>query len=68
MFDMIKERTYFIIKLDYSCIHRHQNALVSLKEFSNIFIDDSFAILGVIKMVFNQAVFTDEALVLATEF
>jgi hypothetical protein len=68
LFDMIKERTDFIIKLDYSCIHRHQNALVSLKEFSNIFIDHSFAVLRVIKMVLDQAVFTDEALVLATEF
>jgi hypothetical protein len=34
------------------------------EEFSNILTDDSLAILGVIKMVLNQAVFTDEALVL----
>jgi hypothetical protein len=38
------------------------------KEFSNIFIDDSFAVLGVIKMVLNKAIFTDEALMLTTEF
>jgi hypothetical protein len=37
------------------------------EEFRNIFIDDSLAILGVIKMVLNQAVFTDEALVLPTK-
>jgi hypothetical protein len=37
------------------------------EEFSNILTDDSLAILGVIKMVLNQAVFTDEVLVLPTK-
>jgi hypothetical protein len=37
------------------------------EEFSNILTDDSLAILGVIKMVLNQAVFTDEDLVLPTK-
>jgi hypothetical protein len=37
------------------------------EEFSNILIDYTFAILGVIKMVLNQAIFTDETLVLPTK-
>jgi hypothetical protein len=37
------------------------------KEFSNIFIENSFAVLGMIKMVINKAIFTDEALVLSTK-
>jgi hypothetical protein len=37
------------------------------KEFSNIFIDNAFAVLGVIKMVINKAIFTDKTLVLSTE-
>jgi hypothetical protein len=39
-----------------------------LKELSYIFIDNAFAVLRVINMVVNKAIFTDEALVLATEF
>jgi hypothetical protein len=38
------------------------------KEFSNIFIDDTYTILRVINMIANKAIFTDEALVLSTEF
>jgi hypothetical protein len=67
MFNMVNERCDFIIQLDDSCVYRHQNALMLFKEFSNIFTDNAFAVLGVIKMVINKAIFTDKTLVLSTE-
>jgi hypothetical protein len=53
MFHMVNERSDLIIQLYNSCVHRHQNVLVLFKEFSNIFIENTFAVLGMIKMVIN---------------
>ncbi len=39
-----------------------------LKECRYVFINDYFTLLGVIKMVIDQAIFTDKTLVLPAEF
>jgi hypothetical protein len=64
---MVNERSDFLIQLNYPCVHRHQNALMFFKEFGNIFMDNTFTVLRVIKMIINKAIFTNEALMLPTE-
>ena len=45
---MIKERSGFIVKLDDFGVQRHKNALVSLKELSDILVNYSFAVLSMV--------------------
>jgi hypothetical protein len=65
---MTQKVSDILIQLYNFSVQTHYNALMSLKKLSNVLIDDSLAVLRMIKVIFNQAVFTDEALVLSAKF
>jgi hypothetical protein len=65
---MTEKVSDILIQLYNFSVQRHYNALMPRKKLSNVLIDDSLAVLRMIKVIFNQAVFTDEALVFSAKF
>jgi hypothetical protein len=65
---MTEKVSDILIQLNNFSIQRHYNALMSGKKLSNVLINDSLAVLRMIKVIFNKAVFADQALVLSAKF